>query len=89
MFVLYFVYTIVRINTNNTTLNCNPTDYCQAVSGQGIDNHLLAIGQVALELGLETSEIISDDVYALANRFLLSTSQVNISRYIVTNEENI
>ncbi|XP_017338290.1 choline O-acetyltransferase [Ictalurus punctatus] len=47
-----------------------------AVSGLGIDNHLLGLREIARELKMETPDIFTDETYLLSNQFILSTSQV-------------
>ncbi|XP_062859579.1 choline O-acetyltransferase-like isoform X1 [Trichomycterus rosablanca] len=53
------------------------TNYTKmALSGLGIDNHLLGLREVGKELKIETPEIFKDETYHLSNQFILSTSQV-------------
>ncbi|XP_073430934.1 choline O-acetyltransferase isoform X2 [Dendrobates tinctorius] len=47
-----------------------------AITGMAIDNHLLALRQLAREHCKELPEIFTDEMYLLSNRFTLSTSQV-------------
>uniref|UniRef100_A0A3P9KAV8 Choline O-acetyltransferase n=1 Tax=Oryzias latipes TaxID=8090 RepID=A0A3P9KAV8_ORYLA len=47
-----------------------------AISGMGIDNHLLGLLRSAKELNMEKPEIFSDETYVTSNHFILSTSQV-------------
>nr|XP_009861511.1 carnitine O-acetyltransferase-like [Ciona intestinalis] len=47
-----------------------------AVSGNGIDRHLLGLRLIATKSGLETPEIYNDPTYKKAMSFNLSTSQV-------------
>jgi Choline/Carnitine o-acyltransferase len=48
----------------------------QTIVGQGIDNHLLALRQVAAQFHLQTPALFTDVTYQMANHFTLSTSQV-------------
>ncbi|XP_034164957.2 choline O-acetyltransferase [Pangasianodon hypophthalmus] len=50
-----------------------------AVTGLGIDNHLLGLREIARELKMETPDIFTDETYHLSNQFILSTSQVPTS----------
>ena len=50
-----------------------------AITGRGIDNHLLAIERVAKESGLQVPGFLRDSNYDLFNNFKLSTSQVQTS----------
>ena len=50
-----------------------------AITGRGIDNHLLAVERVAKESGLEVPRFLRDSNYDLFNNFKLSTSQVQTS----------
>uniref|UniRef100_A0A3P8V2L0 Choline O-acetyltransferase n=1 Tax=Cynoglossus semilaevis TaxID=244447 RepID=A0A3P8V2L0_CYNSE len=53
------------------------TEYSRrAITGLGIDNHLLGLREVARELKVETPEIFKDEAYLISNQFILSTSQV-------------
>lgn len=47
--------------------------------GQGIDNHLLALRELAAEMGRPIPEIYSDYSYKTAIHFTLSTSQVRFT----------
>ncbi|XP_077115464.1 choline O-acetyltransferase [Ranitomeya variabilis] len=47
-----------------------------AITGMAIDNHLLALRELAREHCKELPEIFTDEMYLLSNRFILSTSQV-------------
>ncbi|KAM8837497.1 choline O-acetyltransferase b [Spinachia spinachia] len=47
-----------------------------AITGMGIDNHLLGLLRIAKELNVEKPEIFSDETYLASNQFVLSTSQV-------------
>ncbi|KAG9485267.1 hypothetical protein GDO78_008381, partial [Eleutherodactylus coqui] len=47
-----------------------------AITGMAIDNHLLALRELAREHCKELPEIFADEMYFLSNRFILSTSQV-------------
>lgn len=46
------------------------------ILGQGIDIHLLGLRESAMELTGGTPAIFLDETYRIANRFVLSTSQV-------------
>lgn len=52
----------------------------KAITGLGIDNHLLGLREVARELKVETPEIFKDEAYLISNQFILSTSQVCSSK---------
>lgn len=47
-----------------------------AITGMAIDNHLLALRELAREHCKELPELFADEMYLLSNRFILSTSQV-------------
>ncbi|CAK6953189.1 choline O-acetyltransferase [Scomber scombrus] len=47
-----------------------------AITGMGIDNHLLGLREIAHELNMEKPEICKDEAYRISNQFILSTSQV-------------
>ncbi|XP_034041434.1 choline O-acetyltransferase isoform X2 [Thalassophryne amazonica] len=47
-----------------------------AITGMGIDNHLLGLREIAQELKLEKPGIFKDEAYVISNQFILSTSQV-------------
>ncbi|XP_077311011.1 choline O-acetyltransferase [Lithobates pipiens] len=47
-----------------------------AITGKAIDNHLLALRELAHEHCKELPEIFTDDMFLISNRFILSTSQV-------------
>lgn len=48
----------------------------QAITGMAIDNHLLALRELARDLCKELPEMFTDETYLMSNRFVLSTSQV-------------
>uniref|UniRef100_H2YJS8 Choline O-acetyltransferase n=1 Tax=Ciona savignyi TaxID=51511 RepID=H2YJS8_CIOSA len=50
-----------------------------AITGHGIDCHLLGLKQMAEEMGLPTPPIFQDPSYDLSNYFQLSTSQIPTS----------
>ncbi|XP_048089837.1 choline O-acetyltransferase-like [Alosa alosa] len=53
------------------------TDYTVlAITGNGIDNHLLGLREIAQELGMDRLDLFEDETYPLSNQFILSTSQV-------------
>ncbi|XP_072312746.1 choline O-acetyltransferase-like [Eucyclogobius newberryi] len=53
------------------------TDYTiAAITGNGIDNHLLALLKLSRDLKMEKPEIFCDQSYVSSNQFILSTSQV-------------
>uniref|UniRef100_A0A1A8QLR9 Choline O-acetyltransferase n=1 Tax=Nothobranchius rachovii TaxID=451742 RepID=A0A1A8QLR9_9TELE len=53
------------------------TDYTiAAITGMGIDNHLLGLLKISKELNMEKPEIFCDETYLASNHFILSTSQV-------------
>ncbi|KAM8924854.1 choline O-acetyltransferase [Pelodytes ibericus] len=47
-----------------------------AITGMAIDNHLLALRELAKEHCKEIPELFTDEMYLSSNRFVLSTSQV-------------
>uniref|UniRef100_A0A8D2JI60 Choline O-acetyltransferase n=1 Tax=Varanus komodoensis TaxID=61221 RepID=A0A8D2JI60_VARKO len=47
-----------------------------AITGMAIDNHLLALRELAREHFKELPDIFTDETYLTSNRFILSTSQV-------------
>ncbi|KAG8551810.1 hypothetical protein GDO81_004281 [Engystomops pustulosus] len=47
-----------------------------AITGMAIDNHLLALRELAREHCKELPEVFTDEMYLSSNRFILSTSQV-------------
>ncbi|KAJ8013542.1 hypothetical protein DPEC_G00030850 [Dallia pectoralis] len=47
-----------------------------AITGMGIDNHLLGLREISQELNMELPEIFTDETYLSCNQFVLSTSQV-------------
>lgn len=49
------------------------------ILGKGMDCHLLALKQIAIESGMQPPELFADETYALSNHFALSTSQVPTS----------
>ncbi|NP_034021.1 choline O-acetyltransferase [Mus musculus] len=53
------------------------TEYTvMAITGMAIDNHLLALRELARDLCKEPPEMFMDETYLMSNRFILSTSQV-------------
>uniref|UniRef100_A0AAR2KPS9 Choline O-acetyltransferase n=1 Tax=Pygocentrus nattereri TaxID=42514 RepID=A0AAR2KPS9_PYGNA len=53
------------------------TDYTKmAITGMGIDNHLLGLREIAKELKMDTPDVFTDETYQLGHQFILSTSQV-------------
>ncbi|XP_047410512.1 choline O-acetyltransferase isoform X3 [Sciurus carolinensis] len=53
------------------------TEYTvMAITGMAIDNHLLALRELARDLCKEPPEMFTDETYLMSNRFVLSTSQV-------------
>ncbi|KAL0964810.1 hypothetical protein UPYG_G00329280 [Umbra pygmaea] len=57
----------INAQTNNTIL---------AITGMGIDNHLLGLREISKELNMDMPEIFMDKTYVTSNQFILSTSQV-------------
>ncbi|XP_064419165.1 choline O-acetyltransferase [Latimeria chalumnae] len=56
---------------------CAQTNYTiLAITGMGIDNHLLGLREMARELPMDMPEIFTDETYLMSNQFILSTSQV-------------
>uniref|UniRef100_H0V586 Choline O-acetyltransferase n=1 Tax=Cavia porcellus TaxID=10141 RepID=H0V586_CAVPO len=56
---------------------CAQTEYTvMAITGMAIDNHLLALRELARDLCTELPEMFTDETYLTSNRFVLSTSQV-------------
>uniref|UniRef100_A0A8I5NG15 Choline O-acetyltransferase n=1 Tax=Papio anubis TaxID=9555 RepID=A0A8I5NG15_PAPAN len=47
-----------------------------AITGMAIDNHLLALRELARAVCKEMPEMFMDETYLMSNRFVLSTSQV-------------
>ncbi|KAK2098292.1 hypothetical protein P7K49_023743 [Saguinus oedipus] len=47
-----------------------------AITGMAIDNHLLALRELARATCKELPEMFTDETYLMSNRFVLSTSQV-------------
>ncbi|CAI9571045.1 unnamed protein product, partial [Staurois parvus] len=62
-----YLQNAIEAQTNYTIL---------AITGKAIDNHLLALRELAREHFKELPEIFTDDLYLISNRFILSTSQV-------------
>lgn len=60
----------------------------QAVTGMGMDNHLLGLREMAKEMKMEMPDIFSDETYHISNHFILSTSQVGEEHYINTTQFN-
>ncbi|XP_011486558.1 choline O-acetyltransferase isoform X2 [Oryzias latipes] len=58
------------------SINAQTNYTIAAISGMGIDNHLLGLLRSAKELNMEKPEIFSDETYVTSNHFILSTSQV-------------
>nr|XP_025856290.1 choline O-acetyltransferase [Vulpes vulpes] len=53
------------------------TEYTvMAITGMAIDNHLLALRELARDTCKELPEMFTDETYMMSNRFILSTSQV-------------
>ena len=48
----------------------------QAISGHGVDRHLLGLRMLAKESGMEMPHIFTDVAYTRSTHWLLSTSQV-------------
>ncbi|CAF1101844.1 unnamed protein product [Didymodactylos carnosus] len=48
----------------------------QNILGQGMDNHMLALKQIAHDYQIPTPELFLDESYKISNHFALSTSQV-------------
>ncbi|XP_028649257.1 choline O-acetyltransferase [Erpetoichthys calabaricus] len=61
------LWSAINAQTNYTVL---------AITGMGIDNHLLGLREIALEMKMEKPEIFTDETYMISNHFILSTSQV-------------
>ena len=62
---------------NNILYDTALTTVCgQAISGQGIDRHLLGLKLAALENGHNIPELHLDTAFTESNYFRLSTSQV-------------
>ena len=47
------------------------------ILGKGMDCHMLALKQIAMENGFGLPDLFQDDSYAISNHFALSTSQVS------------
>ncbi|XP_068610907.1 choline O-acetyltransferase-like [Brachionichthys hirsutus] len=57
-------------------INAQTNHTIAAITGMGIDNHLLGLRRTARESGMEAPAIFCDETYRSGNRFVLSTSQV-------------
>ncbi|XP_068162148.1 choline O-acetyltransferase-like isoform X2 [Antennarius striatus] len=57
-------------------INAQTNYTISAITGMGIDNHLLGLLRTARELNMERPAIFCDDTYLTSNQFILSTSQV-------------
>ncbi|KAM3859934.1 choline O-acetyltransferase b [Diretmus argenteus] len=57
-------------------INAQTNSTIAAITGMGIDNHLLGLREIAKYLNMEKPEIFSDETYLASNQFILSTSQV-------------
>ncbi|KAM7336367.1 hypothetical protein ACRRTK_004860 [Alexandromys fortis] len=56
------------------------TEYTvMAITGMAIDNHLLALRELARDLCKEPPEMFMDETYLMSNRFVLSTSQNDLN----------
>lgn len=51
-----------------------------AMSGEGVDRHLLGLKLIARENNLQIPEFFNDESYAKSTHFRVSTSQVSVSR---------
>uniref|UniRef100_A0A672GXD7 Choline O-acetyltransferase n=1 Tax=Salarias fasciatus TaxID=181472 RepID=A0A672GXD7_SALFA len=56
--------------------NINANFVLKAITGMGIDNHLLGLREIAHEMKMEKPEVFKDEAYLISNHFILSTSQV-------------
>ncbi|XP_024141426.1 choline O-acetyltransferase [Oryzias melastigma] len=65
-----------KIKRLKDAINAQTNYTIAAISGMGIDNHLLGLLRIAKELNMEKPEIFSDESYVTSNHFILSTSQV-------------
>lgn len=48
----------------------------QSILGKGMDCHLMALKQIAIENGFDLPELFTDKSFDVSNHFSLSTSQV-------------
>ncbi|XP_055085775.1 choline O-acetyltransferase-like [Periophthalmus magnuspinnatus] len=56
---------------------CAQTEYTRAaITGNGIDNHLLGLLRISRDLKMEKPDMFCDPTYLSSNQFILSTSQV-------------
>uniref|UniRef100_A0A672GXI7 Choline O-acetyltransferase n=1 Tax=Salarias fasciatus TaxID=181472 RepID=A0A672GXI7_SALFA len=66
-----------KIPTSVRSLNGLSASYFYlAITGMGIDNHLLGLREIAHEMKMEKPEVFKDEAYLISNHFILSTSQV-------------
>lgn len=52
--------------------------FVQAISGKGVDRHLLGLKLAALENNIELPEFFKDPAYTFSGTWRISTSQVNV-----------
>ncbi|KAM4030342.1 choline O-acetyltransferase [Anomaloglossus baeobatrachus] len=76
------------VDGKSTIMDCEKMEYLRnaiaaqtnytilAITGMAIDNHLLALRELAREHCKELPELFTDEMYLTSNRFVLSTSQV-------------
>ncbi|XP_042161789.1 choline O-acetyltransferase-like [Oncorhynchus tshawytscha] len=57
-------------------INAQTNSTIAAITGMGIDNHLLGLREISQEIHMEMPEIFTDETYVASNQFILSTSQV-------------
>ncbi|KAM4703635.1 choline O-acetyltransferase [Rhinophrynus dorsalis] len=82
------VFVKAMIDGKTTIPDCKKMEYLRdaitaqtnytilAITGMAIDNHLLALRELAQEHCKELPELFTDEMYLSSNRFILSTSQV-------------
>ncbi|KAM9411156.1 choline O-acetyltransferase-like [Salvelinus alpinus] len=57
-------------------INAQTNSTIAAITGMGIDNHLLGLREISQDIHMEVPEIFTDETYVASNQFILSTSQV-------------
>jgi choline O-acetyltransferase len=53
--------------------------YLKNILGKGMDCHLLALKEIAVENGFGVPDLFKDESYGISNHFSLSTSQIPTS----------
>uniref|UniRef100_A0A674ESJ4 Choline O-acetyltransferase n=1 Tax=Salmo trutta TaxID=8032 RepID=A0A674ESJ4_SALTR len=73
---LAFVKAMTDQKTSNSVSHFLLSSPLWAITGMGIDNHLLGLREISQEIHMEVPEIFTDETYVASNQFILSTSQV-------------